>query len=103
MKRNEMVWLCVMALALALPAFAGNKANPDAIELAPLPLPALFKFNCAIIEPWGMYASAKHPWWHWPNATMTKAEVRHAAPARAHEVKEEYAESLLAEGVAGQQ
>ena len=38
-------------------------------------LAALFKFNYAIIEPWGMYESEKHPWWHWPNPTMTKKEV----------------------------
>ena len=39
-------------------------------------LAALLKFNYAIIEPWGMYRSEKHPWWHWPNPTMTKTEVR---------------------------
>ena len=39
-------------------------------------LAALLKFNYAIIEPWGMYESKKHPWWHWPNPTMTQAEVR---------------------------
>jgi hypothetical protein len=42
-------------------------------------LAALMKFNYAIIEPWGMYASAKHPWWHWPNPTMTKETVRKLA------------------------
>ncbi len=31
-------------------------------------LAALLKFNYAIIEPWGMYRSEKHPWWCWPNA-----------------------------------
>ncbi len=30
-------------LALAMPLLAGNKANPDAIELAPLPMPVEFK------------------------------------------------------------
>jgi len=39
-------------------------------------LAALFKFNYAIIEPWGMYGSEKHPWWSWPNPKMTKSEVR---------------------------
>ena len=39
-------------------------------------LAALLKFNYAILEPWGMYKSERHPWWSWPNARMTKAEVR---------------------------
>ena len=39
-------------------------------------LAALLKFNYAIIEPWGMYKSEKHPWWPWPNAYLTKAEVK---------------------------
>ena len=39
-------------------------------------LAALLKFNYVIIEPWGMYKSEKHPWWSWPNAKMTKREVR---------------------------
>ena len=39
-------------------------------------LAALFRFNYAIIEPWGMYRSAKHPWWGWPDGKMTKAEIR---------------------------
>ena len=38
-------------------------------------LAALLKFNYAIIEPWGMYRSEKHPWWCWPNAYLTKKEV----------------------------
>ena len=33
----------LMLLALAMPLFAGNEANPDAIELAPLPLPVEFE------------------------------------------------------------
>jgi len=39
-------------------------------------LAALLKFNYAIIEPWGMYKSEKHPWWPWPNAYLTKDEVK---------------------------
>ena len=39
-------------------------------------LAALLKFNYAIIEPWGMYSSEKHPWWCWPNAYLTKDEVK---------------------------
>ena len=47
------------------------EVRPQQMERA-IRLAALLKFNYAIIEPWGMYASEKHPWWHWPNATMTK-------------------------------
>ena len=39
-------------------------------------LAALLKFNYAIIEPWGMYKSEKHPWWCWPDAYLTKSEVK---------------------------
>ena len=39
-------------------------------------LAALMKFNYAIIEPWGMYKSESHPWWPWPNAYLTKSEVK---------------------------
>ena len=39
-------------------------------------LAALLKFNYAILEPWGMYKSEKHPWWSWPKPTMTKGEIR---------------------------
>lgn len=39
-------------------------------------LAALLKFNYAIVEPWGMYKSEKHPWWPWPDAYLTKSEVR---------------------------
>ena len=49
--------------------------RPQQIERA-IRLAALLKFNYAIIEPWGMYASEKHPWWHWPNPTMTKERIR---------------------------
>ena len=42
-------------------------------------LAALLKFNYAILEPWGMYRSESHPWWSWPEAKMTKAEVRRLA------------------------
>ena len=50
------------------------EVRPQQMERA-IRLAALLKFNYAIIEPWGMYGSEKHPWWHWPNPTMTKAEV----------------------------
>ena len=51
------------------------EVRPQQMERA-IRLAALLKFNYAIIEPWGMYESKKHPWWHWPNPTMTQAEVR---------------------------
>ncbi|MBQ1569384.1 MAG: hypothetical protein IIZ70_05765, partial [Kiritimatiellae bacterium] len=35
--------LLVLLSAFAVSAFAGNKANPDAIELSPLPVPVAFK------------------------------------------------------------
>ena len=54
------------------------EVRPQQMERA-IRLAALLKFNYAIIELWGMYASAKHPWWHWPNPTMTKEEVRRLA------------------------
>lgn len=54
------------------------EVRPQQIERA-IRLAALLKFNYAIIEPWGMYESERHPWWHWPNPTMTKEEVRRLA------------------------
>ncbi len=51
------------------------ETRPQQIERA-IRLAALMKFNYAIIEPWGMYKSEKHPWWGWPQANMTKDEVR---------------------------
>ena len=50
------------------------EVRPQQIERA-IRLAALMKFNYAIIEPWGMYKSEKHPWWPWPQANMTKVEV----------------------------
>ena len=51
------------------------EVRPQQIERA-IRLAALMKFNYAIIEPWGMYKSEKNPWWGWPQANMTKAEIR---------------------------
>jgi N-acetyl-beta-hexosaminidase len=42
-------------------------------------LAALMKFNYVVLEPWGMFKSEKHPWWSWPEAKMTRAEVRRLA------------------------
>ncbi len=39
-------------------------------------LAALTKFNYVVLESWGMYKSEKHPWWSWPEAKITKSEVR---------------------------
>jgi len=39
-------------------------------------LAALMKFNYAIVESWGMYKSERHPWCSWPNAYLTKSEVK---------------------------
>ena len=51
------------------------EVRPQQMERA-IRLAALLKFNYAILEPWGMYRSEKHPWWSWPDARMTKDEVR---------------------------
>ena len=51
------------------------EVRPQQIERA-IRLAALLKFNYAIIEAWGMYRSERHPWWPWPQANMTKEEVR---------------------------
>lgn len=39
-------------------------------------LAALLKFNFVVLEPWGMFRSERHPWLSWPDAKMTKEEVR---------------------------
>ena len=51
------------------------EVRPQQIERA-IRLAALLKFNYAIIESWGVYRSERHPWWPWPQANMTKEEVR---------------------------
>ena len=51
------------------------EVRKEQIERA-IRLAALMKFNYVILEPWGMYKSDKHPWWSWPNAKMTRDEVR---------------------------
>ena len=54
------------------------ETRPQQIERA-IRLAALMKFNYAIIESWGMYESEGNPWWHWPNPTMTRKEIRRLA------------------------
>ena len=54
------------------------EVRTEQIERA-IRLAALLKFNHAILEPWGMYRSERHPWWGWPDGKMTKANVRRLA------------------------
>ena len=42
-------------------------------------LAALFKFNYVVLESWGVFRSEKHPWYGWPNGTMTPDAVRRIA------------------------
>ena len=49
--------------------------RPQQIERA-IRLAAMFKFNHVVLEPWAVFRSEKHPWISWPDAKMTKAEVR---------------------------
>ncbi len=46
------------------------ETRPERIERA-IRLAALLKFNCAIVEPWGTFRSARHPWFGWPDAPGT--------------------------------
>lgn len=39
-------------------------------------LAALLKFNVVVVEMWGSFRSEKHPWRNWPEATVTKQDVR---------------------------
>ena len=39
MKVKAKAYFCLASVAIALSALAGNEANPDALELAPLPMP----------------------------------------------------------------
>lgn len=51
------------------------EARKEQVERA-IRLAALMKFNYVVLEPWGMFKSERHPWWSWPDAKMTKPEVR---------------------------
>jgi len=42
-------------------------------------LSALFKFNYVVIESWGAFRSAKHPWYGWAHGQMTPEAVRRMA------------------------
>ena len=37
---------------------------------------AAYKFNCVVLENWGVFQSERHPWFGWPNGPMTKAAIR---------------------------
>lgn len=51
------------------------ETRPEQIERA-IRLAALFKFNYAIVEPWGTYKSRKNPWFSWPDAPLDRAAVK---------------------------
>lgn len=50
------------------------ETQPLLIEHA-LRLAASYKFNHVVIETWGTFRSERHPWWGWPDGSMTKAEL----------------------------
>jgi len=49
--------------------------RPQQIERA-IRLAAMFKFNYIVLEPWAVFRSERHPWISWPEAKMTKTEIR---------------------------
>jgi len=36
---------------------------------------AFYKYNCVVLEPWGVYRSERHPWFGWKDGPMTKATI----------------------------
>ena len=52
-----------------------STATEKAVEKR-LRLAAYLKYNYAVIEPWGTFRSARHPWWGWKEGTMTPAATR---------------------------
>lgn len=38
-------------------------------------LAASYKYNYVVLEPWGTFRSETHPWFGWPDAPMTHAEI----------------------------
>lgn len=50
--------------------------SPTEIEKR-IRLAAYLKYNYAVVEPWGAFRSARHPWWGWKEGTMTPAAVKH--------------------------
>ncbi len=51
------------------------KTTPVEIEKR-VRLSAYLKYNYAVIEPWGVFRSERHPWWGWKEGSMTPAAVR---------------------------
>jgi len=39
-------------------------------------LAAQYKFNCVVLESWGVYRSARHPWFGWKDGPMTPERIR---------------------------
>lgn len=39
-------------------------------------LAAYYKFNYVVLENWGVWRSVKHPWFGWPDGTMTLDEMK---------------------------
>ena len=54
------------------------ETRPEQIERA-IRLAALLKFNAAILEPWGTFRSARHPWYGWPDAPATPESLARLA------------------------
>ena len=64
MKVKANAYYRLASIAIALSAYAGNEANPDAIELAPLPMPVEFKsdmYRRASSAAWGTPARGATP------------------------------------------
>jgi len=38
---------------------------------------AFYKFNCVVLESWGVYRSERHPWYGWADGPMTKETIAH--------------------------
>jgi len=50
--------------------------KPNRIEHL-IRLAALYKFNVVVLEPWGTWRSARHPWYGWKDASCNAASVGH--------------------------
>ena len=37
---------------------------------------AAYKYNCVVLEPWGVFRSETHPWFGWKDGPMTKDVIR---------------------------
>ena len=52
-----------------------HESEPWEIERQ-IRLAAYYKMNYAVIEPWGTFKSNVAPWLSWPDATMTKKQIK---------------------------